>query len=177
MLEWTLFTFLVSRDTYWGLITFVLIVWILIGNLSLFVLMVLISTLSWCLFRAKIPSLFLFILLPTYCTYLHFFALIFTIFDQISKTKVHWCVPASTARISSAQIIRQGQVDIKLSVACLLFSFFNKIHYRHNLDGYINNFCYVQELYFVRRRSSSSLFLHGAYFQHLNHHSDAHLSQ
>ena len=86
-------------------------------------------------------------------------------------------VPASTVHISSAQIIQQGQVDIKPGVACPLFSFFHKIHYRHNLDGYINNSCYVQELYFARRRSSSSLFLHGAHFQRLNHHLDAHRSQ
>ena len=66
-----------GMDTYWELIAFIL--------------MVLISMLSWCLFRAKVFSLFLFVLLPTYCIYLHFFAFIFTFFNHISKTKVHQC--------------------------------------------------------------------------------------
>ena len=52
-----------------------------------------------------------------------------------------------------------GQADIKLSVACLLFSFFNKLHYRHEIDAYKYNFHHVQEPY-LARLGPNGLFLY-----------------
>ena len=53
-------------------------------------------------------------------------------------------------------IRQQGWAHIKLGVACPLFSFLIQIHYKHNLDTYINHFHAIQESYPVRLRQNGS---------------------
>ena len=56
-------------------------------------------------------------------------------------------------------IRRLGQADRKPGIACPLFSFFNKLHYRHEIDAYKYNFCRVREPYLVRLGPNGSFFV------------------
>ena len=56
-------------------------------------------------------------------------------------------------------IRRLGWADRKPGVACPLFSFFNKLHYKHEIDTYKYNFHHVREPYLVRLGPNGSFFV------------------
>src|ERR1700743_4020215 len=58
--------------------------------------------------------------------------------------------PASMGTDQATGIRRLGQARRKPGVACPLFSFFYKIHYRHKIDTYKYNFRRVWQTYLMR---------------------------
>ena len=65
-------------------------------------------------------------------------------------------LPASMGTDRVTGIRRLGRADRKSGVACPKFSFFNKLHYRHEIDRYKYNFHCIWEPYQTRLGQSSS---------------------